>query len=989
MAGTSVVGVLAGSGKTVLGSSGSVSLMASLTSDEIREIREYEKLLRFRDEVVAGSHPRIKPTHLPGKAAQSPNPPPAPAAAAAAASSTVPAPPQPVAAKSAVNNNRPVIDTFQSHQANQQMAQVNAASSLPGLRMPSGVSSGGRPPNTEINPVLLEKSDDLIKAEIQLQRQRLERSLKDQLEQRRGANKASEQLAELNVADIMAKALSLTLATPPVQSTDDTAANGSASSDSFDDNTFYSSRHDTPESNMASRLPNESEDEEMREGSPYEPELDMEPVARPAALPAQSTPRDAPSQHQQQPNALASVQGTAIPGVSVPGLSIGIAGSTSGTYNQPQVPEASGALQSTSGRRPEESGNTGNGQSSGAQDLGRVNERLLNQALARVPSPRVYGHDLSPLAPQPTHVFPSAITRQPQLAAAESSRGPQAPPAQVAALRKQPSTGSSPESSPQGNRAAEKKKNKKKKRKADRLAAEPAAASPYIKPEPRSPSPMTPQYARPHKRQRQSQQQPLEIDDDEPRYEQPIRVEEGYQERYQPRVVRQERVVGYERADEYHLRHGDEPVLVTSPRYERVYYDDYRVPPPSGYATRPESAQYVSREVRAVRPASRVIEGAYEDGGATYYREAARAPSRMSVRPAAYPDRSQSPIMYERPPTAMPPPKPPHRRIIVDEFGREYLEPIRSATVIREEVVSDPRAPYERVLAPRAPSRVLDDDAVLYRPASPVYAAPRRVVTQPEYAYREPGAPSSNNPMAPPPPGGEYLPSRPQLPREYLTRASTVRPAQPSQMEPPARYDAASGYAIEERPPPRDYYRAASARPAADGGLATRYEIPVAYERRVISGPGSGQEELVREYPPQQQQQQPLRSASVRPVESAPPARYGELPREYARAIPGLRAEYAASPTGTAPVYHHQDVVRREGGGGGMQPPPGRAYSVVPVGVEVRRGEYGGVPSPSAQQQQQQLGERYYGRPSGPGQREDEEVVFLDRVPREGWREMR
>ncbi|KAA8571886.1 hypothetical protein EYC84_001838 [Monilinia fructicola] len=43
---------------------------------------------------------------------------------------------------------------------------------------------------SEINPILLEKSDDLIKAEIQLQRQRLERALREQMDQHRLAQKA-------------------------------------------------------------------------------------------------------------------------------------------------------------------------------------------------------------------------------------------------------------------------------------------------------------------------------------------------------------------------------------------------------------------------------------------------------------------------------------------------------------------------------------------------------------------------------------------------------------------------------------------------------------------------------------------------------------------------------------------------------------------------------------------------------------------------------
>ena len=925
-----------------LGAMGPSSLTAILpTGDGVREMREYEKLVRFRDEVLSGAHPRIKPSHLPGKPAQKqaqPTPPTAPASQRAAAK------------KGAGASGRPVIDNFQSHQANKQRAQVKMASGqhplpqFPGLgtqsSAPASSSSGATRPlasgKPEINPVLLEKSDDLIKAEIQLQRARVERSLKDQLDQRRAAPKASEQLAELDVADIMAKAMSLVHATPPVQSTDDTAANASASNDSADDDTYYSSRHDTPESNMASRLP-ASEDEEMRDGSPYEPELDFEPLPSTQAQPAagQAIPANAPTQPRSWQNAPAPGQAPPPAGVAVPGLSAGAGGSTS-RYQGPQVP---GLVQSSSGTRSVDSGNAGSSDLSGGHDFARVNERLLDQARAREP-PLVRGHDLSPLAPQPTHVLPRSIAREQHLAPGESSAGAQAAPAQVAALRKQTSNASSPESSPHGSKA-EKKKNKKKKRKADRLAGDTTAASPYIKPEPRSPSPLTPQYARPNKRQRYSQQQPLEIPDDEPRYQQrPAAPEEDYQERYQPRVIRQERVVGYERADEYRPRHSDEPILITSPRYERVYYDDYRAPPPGGYQAGPEPAQYVTREVRTVRPASRVVEGGpYEDGGATYYSDA-RAASRMGVRPAAnYPEHSESPVGYERPPAAMPPPRAPPRRIIVDAFGREYLEPARPATVVREEVVREPRGAYEpQPLPPRAISRrpdLLDDGGVIYRPASPAYVPPRRVVTQPEYAFRDPAGGPANPPSA----GTEYAP------REYIARAASVRPP----LESP-RYDMVpQSYERIQPPPPiddrRDYYRAASARPPQAEPVARYDPAPqYAYERRLA--PDEPVPMAVREYPPP-----PMRSASVRPGE----ARYDLPPREYGAPLSGgggvRRVEYAP--------YHE------EGGG-----------------VVGRRAEYappsggGGVPPQQQQGQQQREEGAYYGLGQG-----EEEVVFLERAP--------
>lgn len=42
---------------------------ASLTADELREILEYERIVRFRDAVLSGTHPRVKvPPHLAGLA---------------------------------------------------------------------------------------------------------------------------------------------------------------------------------------------------------------------------------------------------------------------------------------------------------------------------------------------------------------------------------------------------------------------------------------------------------------------------------------------------------------------------------------------------------------------------------------------------------------------------------------------------------------------------------------------------------------------------------------------------------------------------------------------------------------------------------------------------------------------------------------------------------------------------------------------------------
>jgi hypothetical protein len=120
---------------------------------------------------------------------------------------------------------------------------------------------------SEINPILLEKSDDLIKAEIQLQRQRLERALREQIEQQRITAKAllqtSESLPNFDISEVLSKALAIV---HPSTTADAEPAVGvrSSASDSFDENTFYSSQHDTPEPSSSSQGQKEPTEQRSR-----------------------------------------------------------------------------------------------------------------------------------------------------------------------------------------------------------------------------------------------------------------------------------------------------------------------------------------------------------------------------------------------------------------------------------------------------------------------------------------------------------------------------------------------------------------------------------------------------------------------------------------------------------------------------------------------------------------------------------------------------
>ncbi|KAL2120486.1 hypothetical protein VTJ04DRAFT_4513 [Mycothermus thermophilus] len=971
----SAVDAMAGSRGQAMDVAGHGPLESSLSPEQLAEFREYGKLVQFRDAILKGLHPRIKPpqTTKPTQPATS-NPSPAPSSAVSSTAGPIPS--NSGVGTRAVDTSRQVADNARVVEGNKQQPGMSV-SVVPGLSTITQDSSSqhraSQSEKPQINPVLLEKSDDLIKAEIQLQRQRVERSLKEELDQqRRPANKSEllQQLPDVDVADAFAKAMSLVqattststttaaltaTATPVAQSTtDDTAANASASIDS-DNDTFYSSRHDTPESVMASRLPDSPADEEMREGSgsPYEPELDLEPSVPPA------NPPPPKPQLQHQPNLAPTVQPA--PAVVVPGLS-SISGSDS-TTSQSRVTESSVPTQrGTDGAGGELRSRDRGSRSGGVQGgVHGGDQRLLARPTAS-DSPFVRSHDLSPVAPQPTHPLPAALsTMESQPSTDGRPSVPPPAPAQVTALRNQASGGSSPESSPHSSKPEKKKK--KKKRKADRL---PGDLQPFIKPEPRSPSPSALQNVRPHKRQRKSQQQDTDAQDEEPRYDQRMPPEQGMQDdRYQPRAVRDERAAGYERPDDYRPRYPDEPVPATSPRYERyerVYYQDYRPPPPPpqpphGY---PDPDPYAGSQVRVARPPPHAVEAPPYDDGAGYYRDAP-LPSRMSMRPTSHRGRSPSPIGYERPPPgAVPGPRPAARRIIVDAYGREYLEPVRPATVVREEPVGEPLGPYQRPVPPRAVSRrpePYDDEPMVYRPPSAAgYATARRVVTQPEY-YREP----TTGPANPPPPSRvEYIPSRaPEpAPREYISRPASVRP--PADPAPP-RYESAE-------PPYGRYGWLPPTVPQATREYFTR-------GARYYTQTASSYDAPPYDYPhppPSAAAEYPgPRSASVRPTVAV--ERYEPPPhREYAPPPPppGARRVEYASPSGAAYPSAGEDV----------PPPPPRAYSVAPPTAAAQGERYYArppppppshyyPPAPQPRQQQQQQG------------RDDDEVVYVHQAP--------
>ncbi|KAI0132328.1 hypothetical protein BJ170DRAFT_613517 [Xylariales sp. AK1849] len=871
---------------------GASSQTSTLAADDLRQIQEYDRIVRFRDSILSGNHPRIKVPSQAGGKVQSKQ----------QGARNNPAPSTAHESQGGLVTNDYRTDNLESFKANSQ--QTSVAGSNVGTSKAFGLAG-----KTQIDPLLLTKSDELIKAELHLQRQRLERSIREEFDERRAASKStlppSEQASEFDLSDILAKALTLVQATapPPLPANANMVANASDSSDSFDENSYYSSQHDTPEPSPKPQTHNSPEDTQMRDASSF-PQQPSQPHGVNAST---TVPNLAPSPFLPPDNGHRTLPPTQL------ASSAAVYAINDGARARPQDPSPYPPYSSRQSlieqaRRGNEmraqvissngSGTTSRSDDSGIADLEQRVNHQRPQASHRLAQSNVFGHgepvvrahNLSPVAPQPAHVSPLATARQPPVPDLDFSIL-RAAPAPVAALRQDQGNGTSPDSSPHGEKGGKKKKNKKSKRKAAE-ATRPAdrPASPYIKPEPRSPSPFsTPQFARTHKRQRPSTLPQHNLNYDDPRLERPVEV---IRDEYPSRSFREERVpIAYERVDNPYAPQARHSIAPSSQRLEQSIYEERRTEENVQYVRRVQSPpgypmQYAPGEIRPMRSATYSVAD-------PIYREAPpyRRDRRMSVRPVGDRARSRSPVMLEARSNTMAPPRPP-TRIVRDELGREYLEPLPLPPASRHSVIPDSSVVpagrpsqheviYERA-SMRATSRMpgpeaFERDGALYRRASPA-PVPRRVITQPQYStvdHREYRQRDYSAHPAPVPAiaqdlapyrGEGRLPPREVVP-EYGMRSASVRPIEHvrydyprvSSVRPdmPVREYAGSVYPDSRQPPP--VYREYSARPAAEPELPRReystrpveryYERPVVQEDEVqfIEQPRTLQREIIYE----------------------------------------------------------------------------------------------------------------------------------------------
>ncbi|KAF2136782.1 uncharacterized protein K452DRAFT_292112 [Aplosporella prunicola CBS 121167] len=724
----------------------------------------YAQLLRIRDDVYAGKHPRLKvPDGVPEKVAAQfvqsrPSPTSRPATNGTSSSTVPPAHPSYTSQGSSPYISTPIHS----------YPRPSSSQRPPSLK----------PSSSGIDPVLLTKSDDLVRAEIQLKRQRIERVLKDQVDQKRNQSRDGDfgghTDARLDVSDIFAKALALV---PPVSGLRPEANRNSPASDSFDENSYYSSQANSWTS-------------DEREGS-----------TNGAMASAAETAQGKLGDDARTGNA-GGVNGASPAGAQERAMSqtdnvnddTDMLEDGEESDYEPPAADAFTIVPPTNNNTPHNDTVSGPGGLS----------RSFNSSNGSLPSPTVpiiMNHIRTPVAPQPARVSPLTFAK---VSGLDTSHGPGGQDV-AASAPSSPRNGrgrGSGRQSPVGSarqqinsrkrrREVKEVERAEKQRRVSNREKHRAAESPepQIKEEPVSPPPLAGFTETPQSRRR-ARPLPDDVEIISPREARPRPV--YYMEYEQPPAPRYE----YE-----------EPTIIRVPSrasYRRVERDDHDLRRVASlqYARRPYSPQPVPYEPG--RAASHYIEGPapiYREGsvrpGATRYIRSERSIS---------PTYATDPYQRTRSPAIMAPPPAP-RRIVVDQHGnRFYAEPAPMS--MRTSVAPSTRRRVEDPMYERAPTR----------------EPTMRPVARAMEPYEDEG-------MAPPPrryieqPEVEVVDPRVYRQREYSMRPverEEIVPAQePIERRPVARYE-------DMPPPPRDYItRSYSVRPEA-----VRREIPAEYVSR-------------------------------------------------------------------------------------------------------------------------------------------------------------
>jgi hypothetical protein len=728
-----------------------------------------------------------------------------------------------------------------------QTAPFPSFTGLPGLQASVGSSAfasstqtynnAQAPANTSLDPIFLEKSDGLVRAEGQLKRKRLERQLQDQVDARKHSSKHKDDEAPspIQIDDVLKRSLELVKPISGLKPED-------AAESSFDENDYYSSQVQSEWSSPTSSRNGVdgaagafTADFERLDGTDPAP---VSKAKRPAYVPA----------------APAAPVKEAIPYLDEDD-DLYEPEDEDDEYAPPDIAGVGGfkVQKEITGPQPgilPEDENSDYEPGELLEDSSIPTPSSYNQAPIQ-PSPQVQivrNHLTHIAAPQPNRVSPLATAKGPNIELELVNGSPQVVSKPQQSSNYGPSRVST--ASPSGNNApgsGKKKKNKKRKRdheptgRAKRRqrqnALEPAAGQePYIKDEPVSPPPFSnvPDY-------------------------QPYARMPPPQQRTEPQYVSQVTPM------QSHSRHGEPPrsglrfeygepassatARVGSPSQQRPVQKDTQ------NLRRVASIQYAQRPASPPRPGpwepvapyrERVTSMAHEEprmNDIVGTMDARQAPAYQELQalPPQYSRTARSPSPprleeyrdhYAEPPGTIrmaPPPLPaaPPRRVFVDQYGQRWMEEepapppsyTSRASAVPSYVSRASVAPVERRRQPEYiyEHAVPTQDSTRYQPepASPVYQQVR-TYEQPSRA-REPTSPVYQQVHT-----YEQMPPPPLPPSSSYLRQGTVAPVQyaPRQDPAPLPARAASVMPVGNRVPTT---QAASQRNQSQAAQPVRY----------------------------------------------------------------------------------------------------------------------------------------------------------------------
>ncbi|KAI5238193.1 hypothetical protein E4T43_07603 [Aureobasidium subglaciale] len=679
----------------------------------------YNQWLQLRDSVLADKHPRFK---LP----------------AAVRQRLQPLAESPSAPNYSSASQLPGLSNGSSREQSMLRSAQGAAATRLGnaqaFSQNTTTAVGTVAPRSGIDPVLLTKSDDLIRAEIQLKRQRIERQLKDAADQRKHTAhfKNQEEMAPLaDLTETFEKALELV---KPLSGLKVSANAQAAASDSFDENSYYSSQ---------------ANDWSSQEGSPKK-KAEASSASQQATGLASSVPLS-----QKYPAAIERHDKQHHPSVQA--------------FDQHETEALYDAEREDSEEYspPDANAFSGADGDADAMDLddGKSHFHVFDMARlsvdtdssefvpqdAHIPSPQapIVTNRLTRLAaPQPARVSPLALTKPPGLdhsqtshPSATNNQQPASPHAyqSSSAYRQQfesddstTSPRNSTQTSPAGAFKKQRGKGKKRKREADIQALKARknrpkhvapSPEPYIKPEPVSPPPFA-----------------------------------------APAILRPVRTRPYQLPSDVEIVSGPRPSYYQESAPPSMHYaidgvpspNDMRVSSPGVYA-RPRRDDQDLRRVASLhaahRPASpmvrmsspanfRTVSQPFPQGASRYGEGGLRTPQVQYMRS----ERSVTPphlrAVREGHATIMaPPPPPPVRRIVMDQYGNRYYAndvEAHSRTSVAPQLRPEAEMMYERapsrqsVVYASQPSHVYEDEHGLRMPPPPPPPPVRRVMEQTE-----------------------------------------------------------------------------------------------------------------------------------------------------------------------------------------------------------------------------------------------------------------